>query len=124
MRRSGVFWGIVVILAGLILLVQQVYGLPSGFWPVFWSAILILVGVWFLLGPVLFKREVKDTPFSVPLEAASEGDIRIRHGAGKLQIGALAEGSSDLVSGICTGGVELDVNRGQSANESPFAYAA
>ena len=114
MRRDGVFWGIVVVLAGLILLVQQFYGLPSGFWPVFWSSMLILVGVWFLLGPVLFKREVKDTPFSVPLEGASEGDIRIRHGAGKLQIGALAEGSSDLVSGTCTGGVDLDVNRGQS----------
>lgn len=113
MRRDGVFWGIVVVLAGVILLVQQFYVLPSGFWPVFWSSVLILVGIWFLLGPTLFRRAVKDIPISVPLEGAAEADIRIRYGAGALQIGALAAGSSDLVSGTCTGGVDLEVNRGQ-----------
>lgn len=113
MRRDGVFWGIVVVLAGLILLVQQFYVLPSGFWPVFWSAVLILLGVWFLLGPALFRRAVKDTPVSVPLEGAAEADVRIRYGAGALQIGALAAGSSEIVSGTCTGGVDLEVNRSQ-----------
>jgi hypothetical protein len=113
MRRSGVFWGIVVILAGLILLVQEFYGLPAGFWPVFLSSMLILLGVWFLLGPILFKWEVKDVPVSVPLEGTAEGDIRIHYGAGKLQIGVLPDESSDLVSGMCTGGAVVDVNRGQ-----------
>jgi hypothetical protein len=110
MRRSNLFWGIVIVLAGVLLLLQQMGLLIFNFWAIFWPLCLILAGVWFLLGPSLFRRDFHEEAVSIPLEGASEADLRIRHGAGRLRIGALADGS-DLLSGTVVNGVDVDVHR-------------
>jgi hypothetical protein len=109
MRRSSLFWGIVIVLAGVLLLLQQLYPFAFNFWALFWPLILILAGVWFLLGPSLFRHDYREEAVSVPLEGAVEADIRFRHGAGSLHIGALPD-SSELLSGTCVGGVDLKVH--------------
>ncbi|MGD0004266.1 MAG: DUF5668 domain-containing protein [Anaerolineaceae bacterium] len=110
MRRSSLFWGIVIVLVGVLLLLQQLGLLVFNFWAIFWPLILILVGIWFLLGPAVFRRDFREEAVSIPLEGATEADIRIRHGAGSLRIGALANGSG-LLSGTCVGGVDVAVHR-------------
>jgi hypothetical protein len=110
MRRSSLFWGIVIVLAGVLLLLQQLNLLFFNFWAVFWPLILILAGIWFLLGPSVFQRDYREETVSIPLEGAVDADIRFRHGAGSLRIGALADGS-DLLSGTCVGGVDMKIHR-------------
>lgn len=109
MRRSSLFWGIVIVLAGVLLLLQQMGLLLFNFWAVFWPLMLILAGIWFLLGPSMFRRDYQEEAVSIPLEGATEADIRFRHGAGSLRIGALPNGT-ELLSGTCVGGVDLKVH--------------
>ena len=110
MRRSNLFWGIVIVLAGVLLLLQQLGLLIFNFWAVFWPLMLILAGIWFLLGPTIFRRDFSEEALSIPLEGAVVADIRFKHGAGSLRIGALPEGS-ELLSGTCVGGVDVEVHR-------------
>jgi hypothetical protein len=104
------FWGIVIVLAGVLLLLQQLGLLVFNFWPVFWPLMLILAGVWFLLGPPVFRRDYHEEAVSIPLEGATEADIRFKHGAGSFRIGALPN-SSELLSGTCVGGLDMEVHR-------------
>ena len=110
MRRSSLFWGIVIILAGVLLLLQQMGLLVFNFWAIFWPLMLILAGIWFLLGPTIFHQDFHAEAVSIPLEGESEADIRLKHGAGSLHIGALPDGG-ELLSGTCVGGVDLRVHR-------------
>jgi hypothetical protein len=104
MRRGSLFWGLIIVLAGVLLLLNQFGLLPVNAWAFFWPIVLILLGVWFLLGPVMSRRELKDENLSIPLGDASEADIHIRHGAGRLEVNALPL-SGDFLSGTFTGGV-------------------
>lgn len=111
MRSRGLFWGVFVILFGIALLLSNLGLLPSNFWGLFWPMILILAGVWFLVGPMIFKRQpLLPEPVSIPLEGAQRAEIRLDHGAGRLEINALPA-SVDLISGTATGGLEQNVHR-------------
>ncbi len=104
MRRGSLFWGVIIVLAGVLLLLNQFGLLPVSAWSLFWPIVLILLGVWFLLGPTLAHQELKDENLSIPLDGAGEADIRIRHGAGKLELAAMPL-SENALSGTFTGGV-------------------
>jgi len=123
MRRSSLFWGIVIVLAGVLLLLQQMGLLVFNFWAVFWPLMLILAGIWFLLGPSIFRRDYREEAVSIPLEGASEADIRFRHGAGSLNIGALPDGA-DLLSGTCVGGVDLKVHHHENRVKARLSTAS
>lgn len=110
MRRNNLFWGLIVLLAGVLLLLNTLGLLKFNFWPVFWAFFLILAGLWFLMGPRLFRREITEEQISIPLEGASEADIRINHGAGRLVIHS-ASLPSDLLTGKVSGGVEPGITR-------------
>lgn len=111
MKRSSIFWGVVVILVGGVLLLQTLGVLGSNAWGIFWAMLLIAVGLWFLLG---FKRfgakELETQQFSIPLDGAREVELELNHGAGRLGVHALG-GSAMLLEGSFTGGVEQSVSR-------------
>ena len=104
MRRGSIFWGVIIVLAGVLLLLNQFGLLPVNVWSLFWPIALILLGVWILLGPTLARRDLRDENLSIPLEGANQAEIHIRHGAGRLEVTALPL-SGDLLSGTFTGGV-------------------
>ena len=107
MRGSSIFWGGVLILLGIFLLLDNL-GLLAVFgvsvWNLVWPAFLILLGLWFLWGTV-FRRPIADEQVSIPNQGADAARIRLDHGAGRLYINAGAQ-AGNLLEGTFTGGLD------------------
>jgi hypothetical protein len=111
MRKSNVFWGVFILVIGLLLLLNTFGILPFSVWEIFWPVLLILLGLWFLLGSRLFKGRQQSGTFSLPLEGAERAQIEFHHGAGELNVSALDENSSLLIDGTYTNGLEHEITR-------------
>jgi hypothetical protein len=117
MRRWSFVAGAVLIVLGAFSLLQvglNALGVAFRIWWIFWPLLLIGAGAWLVLG---FARgrsswgghpEVPREHASLPLDGAKEAAITVRHGAGRLTVGAGA-GSDQLLAGSFGGG--LDVTR-------------
>ncbi len=79
-------------------------------WNIIWPLAIVFVGAWLLLRPAMVRRSLETQQISVPLENATQGDIRLKHGAGRLTLRATGS-PGVLLSGSCVGGARLDVNR-------------
>ena len=110
MRRSSLFWGIVITLAGVVLLLNSIGILRGNVWIYFWPALLIFGGLWLLLAPRMYPRSTERQDLSLPLDGASRANVTIKHGAGRLTLRALDQ-PGQLVSGAFYGGIEHDLYR-------------
>ncbi len=111
MRRNSLFWGVIILVAGVLMLLINWGILPGNFWQVFWPVLLILLGVWFLVGPYLFRKDMlKEETVEIPLQADTFADIRVAHGAGELNITGSARPGM-LVDGTAVGGAEVELER-------------
>ncbi len=109
MRRGAYFWGLIFILVGGLLLLQNMELLKIDVWKLLWPLFLIAAGVWVLLG-FFFRKTPETEHASVALEGATLARVHIRHGAGRLTIqGSAAPGN--LVEGDFGGGLVLDTRR-------------
>jgi hypothetical protein len=117
MRRSSSIWGVILILVGGLFLLKSL-GLLGGIdpWSFIWPVFLIGFGLWFLLGATIGRRSIQMEQVSLSLEAAGRAKVRVRHGAGRLQIGSGA-GPGELVSGSFGGGLDHRINRKGDAQE-------
>jgi hypothetical protein len=68
-----------------------------------WPWVLVALGAWFLIGAVLPFGAGPNEQLTIPLAGISEAAIRIRFGAGELEVGPA--GSGNLVDGRFIGGV-------------------
>ncbi len=105
MRRGGIIWGAVLLLAGILLLLENLgylAGLGVSVWQILWPLAFIAVGIWILVGSRLGGRVETET-LSLPLEGATEAEIRVDYGAGELRIEG---GSTELLDGTFESGVE------------------
>jgi hypothetical protein len=109
MRRNGVFWGILIVLVGIVLLLQNLGFIPArvNVWAILWPAVLILLGLWFLLAPTVFKRDLKVSTASEPLGSAARAVVKVQYGAGKLRLVPLGT-PGQLFSGSFAGGVRVE----------------
>ena len=98
MRNGNLFWGAVLVLIGVLMLV----GAMQYFWPI----ILIVVGVWIVVG-AYFRGNAKSEAVSVDLQGAREVALKINHGAGRLKIAGGAS-MGKVVEGECTEGVRVN----------------
>lgn len=108
MRSGRMFWGLVILLIGAILLLEPLGLLPEGasVWKFIWPAVIILLGVWMLLVPAFYRgRKLETETLSIPLQGAAEAKMRLKHGAGKLEVSAL-EDENTLIAGEFDGGVD------------------
>lgn len=112
MRRSSLFWGVMVLVAGIILMLINWGFLPYTFGQLFWPIAIILAGVWLLVGPYLSKRSASEESVSIPLEGAVEAIVQLNHGAGRVEVSAL-DSSTELMAGSFFGGVETEINRSE-----------
>jgi hypothetical protein len=104
MRRSTLFWGTIIILIGVLLLINNLFNIDVG--KLIWPLILIVLGLWVLWGvftaPRGFETEEEET---IPLEGATKARIQINHGAGRLRVSGGA-GAGELVTGTFGGGLD------------------
>ncbi len=111
MRRGSLFWGVIFIVVGGIWLLDQL-GLMVGvnIWNLIWPSILIILGLWVLLGA---RREIKPIEVeqvTLPLEGAERARIHLKFDAGRLRVGSDI-GPTELIDGIFSGGVDHHVKQ-------------
>jgi hypothetical protein len=113
MRSGRVFWGLVILLIGAVLLLEPLGIVPEGtsVWRFIWPGIIILFGIWLLVVPLFYRgRKMEVETISVPLEGASEARLRLKHGAGRLEVSAL-ETEGLFLTGEFGGGVDQSLHR-------------
>jgi|WetSurMetagenome_2_1015567.scaffolds.fasta_scaffold160198_2 hypothetical protein len=113
MRRGNLFWGGLILVLGLLFLLNTLNIIPASIniWAIFWPTLLIILGIWFLAGPAFSRRRIRETAnISIPLEGAASAKVRLKHGAGKLNVTAGTE-SGVILSGDFSGGVEQAVSK-------------
>jgi len=112
MRRSQLFWGVILLLVGgLMLLNAMGVRLPGGMRPMdlFWPVAMVLAGLWILLG-VAVRGKVETEDASIDLQGARVARLVISHGAGELKIHAGA-GLGELARGSFAGGLNYKASR-------------
>jgi hypothetical protein len=102
MRNSAIFWGTLIILVGVALMIGSL--LAINIWPFLWPSVIIFIGIWFLVGSRVQPKSLSGEDVTIPLQGASRADIRIRHGAGRLLLREGA-GTNVVASGSFAGGL-------------------
>jgi hypothetical protein len=109
MRRNA-FWGIVLIVVGILFLADSTGLIDVDVWGALWALVILAAGVWLLLR-FAFTRELKDTgSVNIPLEGASQANISLRHGAGRFSLTGGAE-PGDMISGTYNGRLAYKAKR-------------
>ena len=98
MRNGNLFWGSVLILAGVLYLFDAIH--------FFWPIALIVLGLWIVVGAFLRGSAAKSKNVAVDLQGAREMSLKVSHGAGQLRIGAGASMGKAL-EGECTDNVSV-----------------
>lgn len=111
MKRGELFWAVVLIVVGGLLLLGQF--VHVNVWQFFWPAILIGLGLWMILGSGRRQRPLEREEVAIPLEGVERARINVKYGAGRLSVSAGA-GADELVSGTFVGGLSYD--KGQSGD--------
>jgi hypothetical protein len=106
-RRPSQIIGGILILIGIMSLFNL---LGIHLWGFFWAIALIALGVWFIRGVAVSGNSCAVEEAAVALEGAEEADVLVRHGAGRLTVGA-GTAPDALLSGSFGGGVEVKQER-------------
>lgn len=107
MRRNQLFWGVVLLLVGGLLLANEMgIKLPNGMslMELFWPVVLIFGGVWVLVG-VFLRGNVETENASIDLQGANTASLKINHGAGELKIHSGAN-ANEFAHGSFAGGLD------------------
>jgi molybdopterin-binding protein len=110
MKRSALFFGSLLVLLGVMLLGINMGVLHNDVWRFFWPFVLVLLGVWFLLGPYLWKGNVETVERSIPMMGDIQAEIQFNYGAGRLTVGSGAK-TGELLGGTFTGGITEELHR-------------
>jgi hypothetical protein len=110
MQRGSTFWGIILIVAGVLLLLNSLGLLPVNVWSVFWPLALVLVGLWILWGALGPRRSAVAEKQSIPLGGAARARVRLNHGAGRLHIAGGAA-TDMLIEGTFGGGLDFSTKQ-------------
>lgn len=102
MKRDNIFWGTVLILAG-VLLYLQTQGIITNVFTYLWPLALILLGGWIILGVYWPATPSAAETFIIPLSAAKSAQFRFSHGAGQLEISGGAPAGQALVGSSAVG---------------------
>jgi hypothetical protein len=111
MRRGTLFWGVIFIAVGGIWLLDQL-GLMAGInvWNLIWPSLMIILGVWALLGARRGRRPIEVEQVTLPLEGAERARVRLKFGAGRLRVGA-GVSSTELIDGSFGGGLDHQIKQ-------------
>ncbi|HPV08173.1 MAG TPA: DUF5668 domain-containing protein [Aggregatilineales bacterium] len=110
MNRSSIFWGLVLLLIGSLLLADNLGFLNINFWTLVWPVLLIAFGAWLFIGALRGWDRGEVERVAVPLEGAERARVIIDHGAGAAYLRGAAE-RGQLMAGEFAGGVEVRTSR-------------
>jgi hypothetical protein len=102
MRRDSIFWGVVLIIAGVLLFLQT-QGIITNVFRYFWPLALILVGGWIILNVYWRPAHPAEETFVIPLSAAKSARFKFSHGAGQIDISGGAPTGQALVGSSAVG---------------------
>jgi len=105
MRRSFLFWGIILISFGSIFILDGIDILPGNPLEYLWQVFLIILGTWIILNSRWRPKGEKTEYSSISLLGATHAKIRINHGAGHLNINSGAK-KGDLLTYSSMGTVQ------------------
>lgn len=109
MGRSAIFLGILILLLGCLFLLDSLGVISINLGMIIFPVFIIAVGVWILWGAAS-QKSLETQHATVQLEGAHRARVRIRHGAGRLQLKPGIAGG-DLVVGDFGGGLTKNVIR-------------
>jgi hypothetical protein len=110
MTRNSLFWGSIFILAGILLLLDNLGLLTVSAWSLIWPLVLIAFGLWTLWRYLMGTSSPPVEEAAIPLEDATRARIHLRHGIGRLHLTAGA-GQDELATGTFSGGLDYYVRR-------------
>ena len=108
--NARLFWGILLVLVGVLLTLNSLGILDVNIWGLVWPLFLIFLGVWILWGFFFARPSWEAEEVSIPLDGASRARVHVKHGAGRLQVDGSA-GLGELVDGTFGGGLDHRVSR-------------
>jgi hypothetical protein len=110
MRSNRVFWSLLLILIGVLLLLSNLGLLPANVWSLIWPSFLVILGLWILFRRYFRGSTAEPERISVPLEGAHKARVVVSHGAGRINIRGVAD-PGQLLSGQFNGGADVRVDR-------------
>ena len=127
MKRDNLFWGMALILVGVLLFLQT-QGYIRNLFPYLWPLALVLFGSWIILGVYWTPARSEEKTFSFPLGAAKSARFKFSHGAGQIEITGGAPTGQALVGSSAIGmnkesninGERLDVTVEAGPSFVPF----
>jgi hypothetical protein len=102
MKRDNIFWGIFLIIVGVLLFLQT-QGIITNVFTYFWPLALMLVGGWIILNVYWRPARSSAEMFYIPLGAAKSAKFRFSHGAGQIEISGGAPAGQALVGSSAVG---------------------
>lgn len=102
--RSNFFWGVLIVLLGGLLLLQNLGILNINIWSLIWPFFLIALGAWIILGRLFPNRAALEHAV-IGVDGARKARIKITHAAGRLNIRS-GNNPNNLVEGDFGGGLE------------------
>lgn len=127
MKRDSIFWGVALIILG-VLLYLQAQGIITNLFQYLWPLALMLVGIWLILGVYWKPSPSRAETFSIPLQSAQKVNYSFSHGVGQMNISGGAPDGQALVGTSATGmnthsqlsGDQLDVRVEAGPSFLPF----
>lgn len=113
MRNSNLFWALLLIVVGIVLLLGNLGAfarLEINVWSLIWPLVLIALGAWLVFSYLAGPQPLETQEVSIPLEDASRAEIKLKHGAGHLALAAGAP-AGQLASGSFAGGLDYRTRR-------------
>jgi hypothetical protein len=109
MKRVVVYWGIALIVVGVLLLLGALGIIPASS-GLIWPLLVIAAGAWLIWAALNRPGKIEVQEASIPLEDATRAQVSIHHGAGRLNI---APGASpgQLANGSFGGGLDFRADR-------------
>lgn len=102
MRRDSLFWGVALIVLG-VLLYLQAQGYIDNVFQYIWPIGLMLLGLWFILSVYWRPAPSPNETFSIPLGQAQSVNYSFSHGAGQLDISGGAPAGQAIVGTMASG---------------------
>ena len=109
MRSGVVFWAIVLIVVGVLLLVGALGVIPVGS-GLIWPLLVIAVGAWLIWAALSKPEKIEVQEANIPLGDAARAHVIIHHGAGRLNIASGAP-AGQLANGRFGGGLDYRADR-------------